>query len=152
MVVDHYMTGLHSISVDKLITQHWYRRCYIYLSNAQGDKQLRLAPAGLTQLLVSTSWQVLSLLCVHLSLHAFVGLCWAQAPGDEADRCTTDHANTPQYPDTIRMLMDSYSYENLLPGNGTGSTPIADAIWNDFSFDGNDVTRTLRPTYVSLLS
>ena len=51
------------------------------------------------------------------------------------------------------MLMDSYSYVNLLPGNGTGSmTPIADAVWNDFSFDGNDVTRTLRPTYVSLLS
>ena len=74
---------------------------------------------------------------------------WAQAPGDEADRCTTNHANPPQYPDTIRMLMDSYSYENLLPGNGTGSTPIADAVWNDFSFDGNDVNRTLRPTYVS---
>ena len=88
-----------------------------------------------------------------LILVVYTAQCWAQAPGDEADRCTTDHRNPPQYPDTIRMLMDSYSYVNLLPGNGTGSmTPIADAVWNDFSFDGNDVTRTLRPTYVSLVS
>ncbi|CAI8048169.1 Ephrin type-A receptor 5 [Geodia barretti] len=44
--------------------------------------------------------------------------------------------------------MDSYSYENLLPGNGTGNSPIATAVWNDFSFDGNDVTpETLSPTY-----
>ena len=46
--------------------------------------------------------------------------------------------------------MDSYNYENLLPGNGTGNPPIATAVWNDFSFDGNDVNNTLRPTYVSL--
>jgi hypothetical protein len=44
--------------------------------------------------------------------------------------------------------MDSYNYENLLPGNGTGNSPIATAVWNDFSFDGNDVTpETLSPTY-----
>ena len=36
--------------------------------------------------------------------------------------------------------MDSYNYENLLPGNGTGNSPIATAVWNDFSFDGNDAT------------
>ena len=79
-----------------------------------------------------------------------LSLSWAQAPGDEADRCTTDHENPPQYPDTIRMLMDSFSYENLLPGNGTGASPIADAVWNDFSFDGNDRIDTLNPTYVSV--
>ena len=88
-----------------------------------------------------------------LVVASLTGISWAQAPGDAAARCTTDHTHPPQYPDTIRMLMDSYNYVNLLPGNGTGSmTPIADAVWNDFSFDGNDVTRTQRPTYVSLLS
>ena len=88
-------------------------------------------------------------------VHVLVGviclsLCWAQAPGDEVARCTTDHSNPPQYPDTVRNLMDSYNYENLLPGNGTGNPPIATAVWNDFSFDGNDENNTLSPTYVSL--
>ena len=46
--------------------------------------------------------------------------------------------------------MDSYNYENLLPGNGTGNSPIATAVWNDFSFDGNDATSTTTPTYVSV--
>ena len=79
-----------------------------------------------------------------------VSPCRAQAPGDEDDRCTVNHSNPPQYPDTVRNLMDSYNYENLLPGNGTGNSPIATAVWNDFSFDGNDVTpETLSPTYVS---
>ena len=45
--------------------------------------------------------------------------------------------------------MDSYSYVNLLPGNGTGQPPEDDAVWNDMSFDGNDLTDTLSPTYVS---
>ena len=79
-----------------------------------------------------------------------VGELWAQAPGDEDDRCTVNHSNPPQYPDNVTNLMDSYNYENLLPGNGTGNSPIATAVWNDFSFDGNDVTpETLSPTYVS---
>ncbi|CAI8036642.1 Ephrin type-A receptor 5 [Geodia barretti] len=87
-------------------------------------------------------------LTVTIFLLLFVSLCWAQAPGDGDAQCTTDHSNPPQYPDTVRNLMDSYSYENLLPGNGTGDVPITTAVWNDFSFDGNDVTpETLRPTY-----
>ena len=46
--------------------------------------------------------------------------------------------------------MDSYNYINLLPGNGTGNDPIATAVWNDFSFDDNDITPELaNPTYVS---
>ena len=45
--------------------------------------------------------------------------------------------------------MDSYSYVNLLPGNGTGFPLNNDAVWNDRSFDGNDATDTLNPTYVS---
>ena len=76
-------------------------------------------------------------------------LCWAQAPGDESPRCTTDNVNPPQYPDTFRMLMDSYNYENLLPG--TGQPLVENAVWNDFSYDGNDIIpETLRPTHVSL--
>ena len=82
-----------------------------------------------------------------------MGLSWAQAPGDEDARCTTEHSSPQVYPDTVRNLMDSYNYENLLPGNGTGNPPIATAVWNDFSFDGNDVTPdTTTPTYVSLLA
>ena len=45
--------------------------------------------------------------------------------------------------------MDSYSYVNLLPGNGTGQPPEDDAVWNAMSFDGNDVDGTFNPTYVS---
>ena len=45
--------------------------------------------------------------------------------------------------------MDSYSYVNLLPGNGTGQPPEDDAVWNDRSYDGNDVEDTFNPTYVS---
>ena len=82
-------------------------------------------------------------MCLALSL------CSAQAPGDEAARCTTDHSNPPIYPDNERTLMDSYSYVNLLPGNGTGQPPEDDAVWNDMSYDGNDVVDTLNPTYVS---
>ena len=79
-----------------------------------------------------------------------VPLCWAQAPGDEDRICTVEHFNPPVYPDTERNLMDSHNYENLLPGNGTGRHPIATAVWNDYSFDGNDVTpERVFPTYVS---
>ena len=46
--------------------------------------------------------------------------------------------------------MDSYSYEDLVPGNGTGSI-IATAVWNDYSFDGNDADGIVAPTYVSFL-
>ena len=46
--------------------------------------------------------------------------------------------------------MDSYNYEDLVPGNGTGSI-IATAVWNDYSFDGNDADGIVAPTYVSLL-
>ena len=77
-----------------------------------------------------------------LLLVALTGLSWAQPPDAICD---------PQvYPDTVRNLMDSYNYENLLPGNGTGNSPIATAVWNDFSFDGNDATSTTSPTYVSV--
>ena len=81
-------------------------------------------------------------------LQAFVSLTWAQAPGDEDALCST--ANPQVYPDTVKNLMDSYNYETLLPGNGTGNSPIATAVWNDFSFDGNDAIGTIHPTYVSV--
>ena len=45
--------------------------------------------------------------------------------------------------------MDSYNYEQLLPGNGTGNPPIQGAVWNDRSVDGNDdMANTISPTYV----
>ena len=35
-----------------------------------------------------------------------------------------------------------------MPGNGTGSI-IATAVWNDYSFDGNDADGIVASTYVS---
>ena len=73
-----------------------------------------------------------------------------QAPGDEDRECTLNHSSPPTYLDTERNLMDSYNYVNLLPGNGTGNDPVATAVWNDFSFDNNDITPEIAmPTYVS---
>ena len=48
----------------------------------------------------------------------------------------------------MKILMDSYNYLQLLPGNGTGNPPIASALWNDMSFDGNDINSTTSATYV----
>ena len=73
----------------------------------------------------------------------------AQAPGDEDERCTSAE-DAPTYPDTVRNLMDSYNYVQLLPGSGTGNPPISDAVWTDRSVDGNDAIGTTSPTYVSL--
>ena len=73
----------------------------------------------------------------------------AQAPGDEDADCTGAE-NAPTYPNTVKNLMDSYNYLQLLPGNGTGNTPIQNAVWNDRSVDGNDATTTVNPTFVSI--
>ena len=73
----------------------------------------------------------------------------SQAPGDEDERCTgAEDAAT--YPDTVRNLMDSYNYVQLLPGSGTGNPPIEGAVWTDRSVDGNDTIGTTSPTYVRL--
>ena len=45
--------------------------------------------------------------------------------------------------------MDSYNYVSLLPGNGTESAIEDNAVWNDRSYDENDVIDTSNPTYVS---
>ena len=71
-----------------------------------------------------------------------------QAPGDESSICT-DTDLQQVYPGNVRTLMDSYSYDALLPGNGTGNDPREGAVWNDRSFDDNDVVNTDNPTYVS---
>ena len=86
-------------------------------------------------------------MCVLLFLT--LSPCSAQAPGDENERCTGDD-DAPTYPDTVRNLMDSYNYVQLLPGSGTGNTPIEGAVWTDRSVDGNDAINTTHPTYVSL--
>ena len=82
-----------------------------------------------------------------LLLTLCVGRLQAQAPGDEDDRClSSPYVHT--YEDNVKILMDSYNYLQLLPGNGTGNPPIASALWNDRSFDGNDITSTTAATYV----
>ena len=75
--------------------------------------------------------------------------CSAQAPGDGDERCTTAE-NASTYPDTVRNLMDSYNYVQLLPGSGTGNSLIESAVWTDRRVDGNDAISTTNPTYVSL--
>ena len=77
-----------------------------------------------------------------------ISLATAQAPGDEDDRCTVDHTSPQVYPDNVKTLMDSFNYDKLLPGNGTGDRLIGNAVWNDRSYDGNDVTSRSHPTYV----
>ena len=95
-------------------------------------------------------YRILSLhpqVCVLLFLT--LSPCSAQAPGDEDERCT-DAEDAPTYPDTVRNLMDSYNYVQLLPGSGTGNPPIEGAVWTDRSVDDNNTIGTTSPTYVSL--
>ena len=47
--------------------------------------------------------------------------------------------------------MDNWNYQQLLPGSGSGSNPIAGAVWSDVSCDSNDVTAIINPSYVSYL-
>ena len=72
--------------------------------------------------------------------------CSAQAPGDEDGQCSGG-----PYPNTVRNLMDSYNYEQLLRGSGTGNPPVEGAVWTDRSVDGNNVDSTVTATYVSHL-
>ena len=80
----------------------------------------------------------------------FCVILHSSEPGDEETRCV-ERNGAPSYPDTERNLMDSCNYEDLVPGNGTGSI-IATAVWNDYSFDGNDADDFVAPTYVSFLN
>ena len=73
----------------------------------------------------------------------------AQAPGDEDSNCINDR-DVLNHPDNEKTLMDSYHYRTLLPGNGSGHDPVAGAVWNDRSVDGNDINNTNNPTYVSI--
>ena len=75
-----------------------------------------------------------------------IGLCSAQAPGDENQSCTNAHT----YPESIKILMDSWNYEQLLPGHS--GQPIAGAVWTDASCDNNDATpfSFLIPPFVSV--
>ena len=93
--------------------------------------------------MISLFSQVCVLLLLTLSSSS------AQAPGDGVLRCT-EGEDAPVYPDNEKTLMDSYHYLQLLPGNGSGRNPVAGAVWNDRSVDGNDITDTTNPTYVSI--
>ena len=82
-----------------------------------------------------------------VTLVVIISVVKSQAPGDEDNRCQiSPYVHT--YEDDVKILMDSYNYLQLLPGNGTGNPPIASALWNDMSFDGNDIISTTSATYV----
>ena len=56
------------------------------------------------------------------------------APGDEDPLCQQLRANgtapTPNYATSIRVLLDSWNYENLLP-------PHLGAVWTEVNIDGD---------------
>ena len=58
------------------------------------------------------------------------------APGDEEDFCADLRADgttltTPAYSPTMRILMDSWNYQNLLP-------PRMGAVWTQVDNDNNN--------------
>ena len=57
------------------------------------------------------------------------------APGDEEDLCADLRAGgtipTPVYSPTMRILMDSWNYQNLLP-------PRMGAVWTQVDNDNNN--------------
>ena len=89
------------------------------------------------------------LVCTVTSLLLLTATINAQAPDDANTQCTQSEG-APTFPDNVKVLMDSYSYQQLLPGSGTGSPPATGAVWSDLSVDGNDVDRIINPTYVSI--
>ena len=81
-------------------------------------------------------------LCVFVSLS--LSPCSGQAPGDEDDRCTVNHDNPPSYPDTVKNLMDSYSYYVHLLPDGTGPGPL----WNSRSIVTNEINTVSKEMHV----
>ena len=82
---------------------------------------------------------------------ALVGLSSAQAPGDEdVARCIESSTYAHTYPDNWNVLMDSWNYEQLLPGHS--GQPIAGAVWTDASCDNRDNAQfpSITPPYVSV--
>ena len=76
---------------------------------------------------------------------------YSQAPGDEdVTRCLESSTYAHTYPDNWNVLMDSWNYEQLLPGHS--GSPIAGAVWTDASCDDNDnaLFPAITPPYVSV--
>ena len=71
-----------------------------------------------------------------------VGCSLAQAPRDEDAKCQRD-----TYADKEKVLMDSWNYEQLLPGSSNDGT--GNAVWSEASCDGNDQINATFPTNVS---
>ena len=74
---------------------------------------------------------VLLLLCAYAD---------AVAPGDEIRRCRTGSFSI-SYPDGVKVLMDSRSYEQLLGVTG--------AVWDETDFDDNNIQSFSIQTNVS---
>ena len=75
---------------------------------------------------------------LHLVLFLLLILlkCLAQAPGDTGTYCK-DISALPDYPDTVKPLVDSWSYKNLLIANGGPWTPL------DLDNDTNNVSSSI---------
>ena len=68
-----------------------------------------------------------------LWLTALVGIVSSQAPQDVSSYCV-DHSLVPNYPDTVKPLMDSWSYENLLGSDGVWQSLNLDEYSESVSF------------------
>ena len=66
-----------------------------------------------------------SVCLVFLMVLVTVWQASAQAPGDESSRCVNQHGS---YPSSIRMLIDSRNYEQLITGSS--------AVWQARDVDG----------------
>ena len=79
--------------------------------------------------------------CLQIFLGAalllLVSSAWAQAPGDEHERCTAADPGS----DTIVTLMNSHHYTDLLGEDG---------VWDQISFDDNNSPESrISPPFVS---
>ena len=90
---------------------------------------------------------------LHLaSLLVLVHHVLAQAPGDRDVLCVDPGSSffipRPNYPPSLRVLLDSRDYENLL--QGPGPSPASAAAWQQVDNDNNNtMSSATTPTSVS---
>ena len=96
--------------------------------------------------------------CINASLsHSLFKVCAivltfilsasSQAPGDEDERCTT-RGFVKDYPANWKVLMDSWSYKDLLDDPSRDGD---NAVWDQADFDENNIDSSNIQTNVSVI-
>ena len=88
-------------------------------------------------------------LILLVSVAAVMATSAGVAPGDEEALCEQIRANgaapTPAYSSNMRVLMDSWNYQNLLP-------PRTGAVWDQVDNDmNNDPSLTTNVSFINFL-